>query len=137
MAMSCRGSDTTTHAEGAAVRVVVRPQYMPSFQIANGGEFCFAYNITIENIGETAVRLLSRRWLITDGDNEQRRVEGEGVVGDQPHIAPGSQYQYTSYVDFSTPIGCMQGAYVMALNDGTTFEADIDVFSMSLPQSFN
>lgn len=135
--MTCRGSSTRTREKGADVVVIVRPEFAPSLRLVNGGEFCFAYHITIDNRGEVPVRLLSRRWLITDGDNKQRRVEGAGVVGEQPHLVAGARYEYTSFVDFSTPIGCMEGAYVMALDNGDTFEAAIGVFSLSVPKKSN
>lgn len=134
--MPCRASSTVTQHKTAEVRVVASPRFMPDLH-TNDGDFIFAYDITICNEGEDSVRLLSRRWVITDGDNKVRRVAGEGVVGEQPQISPGEEYSYTSYVDLPTPVGCMSGAYVMERQGGERFEADIGVFSMSAPHSLN
>lgn len=126
-------STTTQYGDDTEICIITEPVYMPALQIVGGGEFCFSYNITIRNQGDTAARLVSRRWLITDGDNETRTVEGDGVVGEQPRIVAGGEFSYTSYVDFPTPNGCMEGAYIMELDNGEVFEAAIGVFSLSVP----
>lgn len=129
--MSCRGSATTTHYPGGEVHIRVAPVFLPSESTDTVNYF--AYQITITNRGSSAVRLLSRLWRITDGDNKTREVQGDGVVGEQPLIAGGASYQYTSFVDFHTAVGYMEGAYTMETADGQKFQAEIAMFSLSLP----
>lgn len=91
-------------------------------------EFAFAYTITITNRGEQSARLISRHWIITDGNNEVQEVQGEGVVGEQPMLPPGESFEYTSGTLMQTPTGTMKGSYKMLAEDGTIFDADIPMF---------
>ena len=86
----------------------IAPQSDPTAQ-----RYVFAYTITIRNLSSDTVQLLSRYWLITDANGKQTEVEGEGVVGEQPTLAPGSSYRYTSGAVLDTPVGTMQGHYQM------------------------
>jgi len=94
------------------------------------GEFAFAYTITITNRGEQSAQLLSRHWIITDGNEEVQEVKGEGVVGEQPILPPGASFEYTSGTLMQTPTGTMRGSYQMIAEDGTTFDADIPIFTL-------
>jgi ApaG protein len=95
--------------------------------------YVFAYTITIENSGDIAAKLLRRHWIITDANNKVQEVNGDGVVGKQPHLAPGKSFRYTSAAILETPLGCMQGHYDMLADDGTGFEAPIPVFRLATP----
>jgi ApaG protein len=95
--------------------------------------YFWSYHIRIENHGEAAVQLLSRRWIISDGHGQRHRVEGEGVVGKQPIIAPGESYDYVSGCPLETPTGTMEGAYMMLGEGGGTFEAKIPRFQLTQP----
>ena len=94
----------------------------------------FAYTITIRNIGAMPAQLLSRHWIITDGNNHVQEVRGPGVVGEQPLLAPGEQFEYTSGTALATPVGTMRGTYQMVAEDGTHFDAEIPEFTLSVPR---
>ena len=97
-----------------------------------------AYRITIENHNAFSVKLHSRHWFIFDGDGSYREVEGEGVVGMQPVISAGEEYQYVSGCNLHTEIGRMHGTYVMEnLHTKETFEVSIPAFDMITPFKFN
>ena len=96
------------------------------------GRWFWAYHIRIENDREEVVQLLARRWQITDGRGAVHMVEGEGVVGEQPHIDPGEEYQYTSGAVIETPLGTMQGHYEMVDVDGNVFRVAIPVFRLAV-----
>ncbi len=108
-------------------------------------QYAFAYTITISNEGDVPVQLLSRHWVITDADGEVQEVRGEGVVGEQPIIQPGSFFRYTSGAMLPTPVGFMQGSYTMiVLDDEDTdpgalpaFEVPIDAFTLHTPTALN
>ncbi|AGA91941.1 uncharacterized protein affecting Mg2+/Co2+ transport [Thioflavicoccus mobilis 8321] len=114
------------------IRVSVRSDYLADQSEPGDGRYAFAYTVTIENLGTQAARLLERHWIITDGDGQVQEVRGEGVVGQQPRIAPGETYRYTSGAVLATPVGSMQGSYGMLADDGTRFEAPISPFSLAL-----
>lgn len=93
----------------------------------------FAYTITISNIGTIAAQLLSRHWYITNADGDVQEVDGEGVVGEKPHIKPGEKFIYISYAVLDTPVGSMHGSYQMLADDGVAFAAIIPAFSLAIP----
>jgi ApaG protein len=97
--------------------------------------FAFAYTIAITNRGTEAVRLLSRYWLITDGNNEKKEVHGEGVVGEQPYIPGGDTFEYTSGAMLNTAVGTMEGSYQMVTDSGDYFDAVIPRFSLIDPKA--
>ncbi|HEX8486083.1 Co2+/Mg2+ efflux protein ApaG [Sphingomonas sp.] len=121
-------SETT---QGVTVRVAV--SYLAEQSEPERGRWFWAYHIRIENGGEAAVQLLTRHWIIIDGRGARHTVEGEGVVGEQPMIAPGSSYDYVSGCPLSTPTGAMQGNYRMAAADGTSFDVVIPRFMLIAP----
>ena len=96
--------------------------------------YAFAYTITIANHGTVGARLLSRHWIITDGNGNVREVHGEGVVGEQPWVRPGADYEYTSGAVLETALGTMHGSYQMVADDGTHFDALIPAFVLSIPR---
>jgi ApaG protein len=88
-------------------------------------------------VGEEAVQLISREWIITDQDGDVETVRGPGVVGEQPVLAPGQSFEYTSFCPLPTPIGSMHGAYQMVAASGQTFDAAIAPFSLAVPTALN
>ena len=113
------------------VRVSV--SYLPEQSEPDRGRWFWAYHIRIENQSHQAVQLLTRHWIITDGRGSRHSVEGEGVVGEQPMIAPGSSYDYVSGCPLATPTGSMQGSYRMIGADGMEFDVAIPKFTLLAP----
>lgn len=97
--------------------------------------FVFAYTITIANRGAETAQLLSRRWLITDGDGTEEEVRGPGVVGNQPLIAPGEAFRYTSACVLETAVGTMEGHYEFTSGTGELFKVPIARFSLEAPNA--
>ena len=119
------------------VSVMVETNYIAEQSSPDDARYVFAYTITITNTGDVAATLLRRHWLITDANCKVQEVRGEGVVGEQPLIAPGESYQYTSAAVLETPVGCMQGSYEMIAKDGVEFDAPIPVFNLSMPNALH
>lgn len=115
------------------IQVHAKPVYLEAQSSPDEGEYAFAYTIDIVNTGQEAVQLLSRHWIITDGNNEVREVKGDGVVGDQPVIEPQSYYRYSSGAILSTRVGTMEGSYTLKSDAGVEFEANIPVFALVAP----
>ncbi|EIT71821.1 MULTISPECIES: Co2+/Mg2+ efflux protein ApaG [Hydrocarboniphaga] len=126
-------SDTVTQG----IRIVVRPQYVPEQSQPERAHFFFAYHITIRNEGSVTAQLQSRHWIITDGEGRSEEVRGPGVVGQQPRLAPGEQFQYTSACPLTTPVGTMHGSFHMVPEDGEPFEALISPFRLAVPRILN
>lgn len=95
------------------VNIVVETFYQAAQSRPLQSEYLFAYRITIENLGAVPVKLLRRHWHIIDSNGDVREVEGEGVVGQQPTIEPGENYQYISSCNLSSDVGKMYGTYTM------------------------
>ncbi len=127
------------------VSINVLTTYLPSHSNPGANQYTFAYTITISNNSDLPVQLLSRHWIITDADNEVQEVRGEGVVGEQPVIQPGSSFRYSSGATLSTPVGCMEGSYFMVVREPMdidpaelpTFEVPIRAFSLHTPTALN
>lgn len=115
------------------VCVQVQSIYIESQSIPDEERFVFAYTVTIRNLGRTKVQLIGRYWLITDGNNRKIEVQGDGVVGEQPVIQPGDEFQYTSCAVLETPLGTMEGYYRMVDSLGQSFDTDVPVFRLSVP----
>lgn len=126
---------STATTEG--IRVNVSSVYVPEQSSPRVHRYVFAYTIRIANDGDKAAQLKSRHWVITDGDGRIEEVRGPGVVGQQPFLNPGDQFEYTSGCVLTTPRGEMRGTYLMHRPDGSSFEATIAPFSLSLPFSLN
>ncbi len=120
------------------VIVSVESFYQPDYSNPVNGEFMFAYRVTIANNNPFPVKLLRRHWYIFDSNASQREVEGEGVVGIQPQINPGEQYQYISGCNLRTEMGKMHGTYLMQnLANRDEFRVNIPVFHMVVPFKMN
>jgi ApaG protein len=111
-------------------RVEVAPQYLPEQSAPSQGIYSFAYTITITNSGEVPSQLISRHWVITNAAGETEEVKGLGVVGQQPLLAPGEAFQYTSGCRLRTSTGSMQGSYFCVAEDGARFEVAIPPFDL-------
>ena len=116
------------------IQVVAQVRHLAEQSDAMDNRFVFSYTITLTNNGESTVQLLSRHWIITDGNNQVQEVRGQGVVGEQPVIKPGQSFGYTSGTVLSTPVGTMTGSYQMVAEDGTKFDAPIPQFVLSVPR---
>ena len=115
------------------VCVQVQSVYVESQSIPEEERYVFAYTVTIRNLGRFDVQLLGRYWLITNSNGRQTEVQGEGVVGEQPLIQPGGEFQYTSGAVLETPLGTMEGHYEMVDHQGQPFQTAIPVFRLAIP----
>jgi ApaG protein len=116
---------------GVTVRVAVN--FLPEQSRIEAGKWFWVYHIRIENDSDQAVRLLTRHWRITDGHGLVSVVDGEGVVGEQPLVAPGHSHDYVSGCPLNTPHGSMEGHYTFQRQDGSRFEAAIPFFPLAAP----
>ncbi len=117
--------------------VTVRTQYLEEQSDPERSNYVFAYAITIKNTGQIAAQLISRHWIITDANNRVEEVRGLGVVGHQPLLQPGEQFEYTSGCALKTPQGSMRGRYFCVAEDGEQFEVQIPEFVLSLPRTLH
>jgi len=116
------------------ITVVPRVAYLAEQSDPSRNRYVFAYTITITNSGEVAATLISRHWIITDADQHVQEVKGLGVIGQQPLLQPGESYEYTSGASIPTPVGTMRGSYRMHADDGHEFDAEIPLFTLSVPR---
>jgi ApaG protein len=121
----------------AYIEISVNTKYILGHLPEEENKYAFAYKITIYNNGNEQVQLLNRYWLITDANSKKTEVRGSGVIGEQPIIAAGQRFQYTSGVIIDTPVGTMQGHYEMQCPNGDLFEAPIVVFGLAVPNVIN
>lgn len=123
----------TTHG----IQVEVTSKYLPAESNPRAGQFVFAYTIEISNGSERTVQLKRRHWHILHGDGHKEEVKGEGVVGEQPVLPPGTGFRYTSGCVLRTPHGTMHGTYQLVDGDGAPLEVLIPAFTLSVPNSLN
>ena len=119
------------------IDIEVSTQFLANESDTENGHYLFSYTITITNHSSFGIKLLSRKWSIEDANNRVQQVEGEGVVGQQPHIKSGESFRYTSGVILETPVGIMEGHYEFMKDDGDIFPADIPRFSLADPMSLH
>jgi ApaG protein len=115
------------------IHVGVEARYSEEHSAPARSHWFFLYTITITNHGDETVQLLSRHWIITDATGSQEEVRGPGVVGEQPVLAPGEAFQYTSGCPLTTPFGSMEGSYEMVAEDREHFDAQIARFDLRAP----
>ncbi len=125
-------SDENNH-----IQVDVETTYLDQESDPDKARYLFAYTITIKNRSRAAARLLSRYWKITGGDGHEQEVEGDGVVGLHPYLAPEQEFTYTSAAMLDTPVGMMQGHYKMVGDDGEQFEVAIPAFTLAVPRTLH
>ncbi|HEY1553637.1 MAG TPA: Co2+/Mg2+ efflux protein ApaG [Kofleriaceae bacterium] len=126
-------AEPTSSAFTEGIRVRVQSLYLPEQSSPTDDRYVFAYTITISNESPRPAQLRTRHWIITDARGEIEEVRGDGVVGEQPRLAPGQTFQYTSGCVLATPVGTMQGTYRFWRDDGSYFDAEIATFSLSTP----
>ncbi|MBD9367284.1 Co2+/Mg2+ efflux protein ApaG [Xanthomonas sp. XNM01] len=120
-----------------AIDVHVTPRFLENQSEPEQDRFVFAYTIRIHNRGRVAAQLLARHWIITDGNGRTEEVHGDGVVGEQPWLDPGEDYEYTSGVVLETGDGAMHGRYHMLAADGTRFDAQVAPFLLTVPRTLH
>jgi ApaG protein len=125
------------HSDSNQIQVLVKSEYVPDQSSSDANRYVFTYHVTIENIGTLPAQLLSRHWVITDGNQKVQEVRGEGVIGEQPTIMPGESYEYSSGAVLQTPVGSMQGSYQMIDATGLKFDAHIPVFTLASPKALH
>jgi ApaG protein len=119
------------------LEVTVQPRYLPDQSDPSAGQYAFAYTVRVTNAGTVPTQLISRHWVITDGNGKVVEVKGLGVVGHQPLLAPGQSFEYTSGSQIATPAGSMHGSYFCVAEDGERFEAPIPAFALSMPRTLH
>jgi ApaG protein len=117
--------------------VTVTPQYLPEQSEPGEQQFVFAYTVRITNNGQNPAQVISRHWIITDGQQNIQEVRGLGVVGQQPLLSPGETFEYTSGCPLPTPIGTMRGTYHCVGDNGIPFEVPIDEFVLAMPRTLH
>ncbi len=127
----------TSEAVTRGIRVKVASSYLEARSDPGHELWFFAYRVQIANEGPETVQLLSRHWKIMDAEGRVEEVRGLGVVGEQPVLAPGESFEYTSGCPLSTPFGSMQGAYQIATESGERFDAEIAAFNLSQPHALH
>ena len=119
------------------IAISVATRFVDEQSRPSDNRYVFAYTITIQNTGGIGAQLLSRHWIITDGNGKVEEVRGDGVVGEQPHMKPGEEFQYTSGAVLETSVGVMRGSYRLVAEDGTVFDAPIPQFTLSIPRTLH
>lgn len=119
------------------IAISVDTRFLDDQSAPGENRYAFAYTITIANLGTVGARLLSRHWIITDGNGKVHEVHGDGVVGEQPWVRPGGGFEYTSGAILETELGTMRGSYQMVADDGTQFDAMIPTFVLTTPRTLH
>ena len=119
------------------IRIRVQSSYVPERSDPDHGSWFFIYTVEVANQGTETAQLVSRHWIITDANGAVREVRGPGVVGEQPTLAPGESFTYTSACPLETPFGTMHGTYQMVTPRGERFDAEIAAFSLGQPHAIN
>jgi len=109
-------------------QVQVRPRYLAAQSNPMQEVYYFAYTITIRNTGSVAAQLIARSWNVNDANGRTQKIKGLGVVGHQPLLQPGEQFEYTSSVSLATPTGTMHGSYFCVSVNGERFDVDVPMF---------
>ena len=117
------------------IEVTVEPNFLPERSAAEQSKYFWSYTIVITNSSDETVQLRERYWIITDASGHQQHIRGEGVVGEQPVLAPGERFEYTSGVPLSTASGFMAGRYQMVSESGERFEIEVPTFSLDSPEA--
>jgi len=120
------------------VRVIVTPEYLPEQSAPEAGRWLFGYHVVLRNEGADTVQLISRHWVITNGEGETDEVQGEGVIGQQPVLEAGAEFHYSSGCPLDTPVGTMHGSYQMRIvATDEMFDARIAPFLLAVPSALN
>jgi len=127
----------TTQPERDSIEIKTACRFIPEQSDVEAERYVFAYHITIRNTGSVSAQLMSRHWIITDAEGAVQEVKGAGVVGQQPVLQPGEQFEYTSGCTIASPVGTMKGSYQMVAEDGTSFDAPIAEFTLAMPRTLH
>lgn len=119
------------------VKVSVKSMYMDAASNPGSGQYTFSYTVTICNDGPGGAQLLNRYWSVKNANDEAYEVQGQGVIGEQPHLPAGESYQYSSATVIDTPVGTMEGHYEMQTDEGEVFEVPIHPFLLAVPGHLN
>jgi len=128
------GACTLSESSKYAISVSAKATYVDGQSDPSKNQYVFAYTITVSNVGQIAAQLISRHWLITDANAKVLEVKGLGVIGQQPLLQPGEIFEYSSGTHLETAVGTMRGTYQMLAEDGHAFEAEIPLFTLSVPR---
>ena len=132
-----RGPRTASSTTTSGIRIELRSEFMPERRSPRDASYLFQYDVRISNVASETAQLISREWIITNADGEVERVKGPGVIGEQPVLAPGGSFEYTSYCPLKTAVGSMQGSYQMVTANGDRFDAAISAFTLAVPNALN
>ena len=116
------------------ITISVETIYLQQDSEPENNKYFFLYTILIRNMGSVGAKLLTRHWIIEDSNGKKQDVKGDGVVGEQPHITPGEEFQYTSGAMIETSLGTMKGTYKMIDDDEKYFDAQVPEFILSVPR---
>ena len=116
------------------IEVKVAPRFLPDRSSPDNGYYFWAYTITLTNLSRETVQLKTRHWRITDALGRLQEVRGAGVIGKEPVLRPGEDFEYTSGVPLPTPSGFMVGTYGMVSAGGERFDIQVPAFSLDTPQ---
>jgi len=130
---SSRGQAALYSATTRSIKVTVKPFYLEDQSSPAENHYVWAYHVRIENKGGETVQLRRRHWRITDALGRMQEVKGSGVVGEQPILAPGGSFEYTSGTPLPTPSGIMVGSYEMETKAGESFDVAVPAFSLDSP----
>ncbi len=119
------------------VKIEVRSAYIAQQSNPEEKRYVFSYTVTITNLSDIAVTLRKRHWVIIDSHFQEQEIRGDGVVGKQPRLMPGVQFQYTSGAILQTSVNTMHGDYEMVTDQGETFLAPINRFTLSIPRTLH
>lgn len=118
-------------------RCSVKLQYLPDQSSPPDGPFAFAYTVTIVNSGDVTAQLVARQWLVSDATGHTEEVRGLAVVGHQPVLKPGQQFEYTSWTRIATPHGTMRGTFFCMTEDAHPFDAAVPEFALVRPDALH
>ena len=125
--------DYPYEATTGSITVKVLPAYIDDQSDPSESRYVWAYHVRVENNGSFTVQLMTRHWIIADGNGRVHEVKGEGVVGEQPVLEPGDVFEYTSGCPLNTPSGIMRGTYGLVDEAGNSFDVEIPAFSLDSP----
>ncbi len=117
--------------------VSVTTRYIDDQSAPDRDSYVFTYSVIIKNTGQVGAQLIARHWIITDANNHIEEIRGLGVVGRQPLLKPGEEFEYTSGTSLATPQGSMQGEFLCVTEQGEQFSVEIPEFLLSLPRTLH
>ena len=118
-------------------KVSVTTKYLAQQSDPASSRYVFSYTITVKNTGTMKAQLIARHWIIKVANGNEEQVRGLGVIGYQPLLEPGQEFEYTSGTALETPLGSMHGTYLCVAEDGAQFDAIIPEFVLSLPRTLH